>query len=275
MLGAIVGDVCGSHYEFHAIKTKEFDFYVPEDKNQRYFGTRFTDDTVLTVAVANSLKNNLPMKDEIHKFGNLFIDVGYGPFFMDWLSYSYVPNAYGSFGNGSAMRCSYAGWVATSMLEARSLAKASAMPTHSHDEGIKGAEAVAAAIFMARHNYPRYMIKEYIQESFGYELNRSVDEVRDGYKFKVTCQESVPEAIICFLHSTSFEDTIRNAISLGGDADTQAAIAGSIAEAYYNHIPEDLLAIAKGMILNYEDKSKGEYLLRMVQELNPNKDIEF
>ena len=239
MLGAIIGDIVGSKFEFGPIKTTDFPLFSE--------GCRFTDDTVMTIAVAQALldsegKNDEEIKqtliDSMKHYGHLYPHAGYGGSFGAWLN-SDDSKAYNSFGNGSAMRVSSVGWLYPTLEETLKIAKLTAAVTHNHPEGIKGAQATAAAIFLARNKTPKNEIKEYIEKTFGYNLNFTLDEIRPDYCFDVTCQGSVPEAIKCFLEANSFEETIRLAISLGGDADTQGAIAGSIAEAYYG-IPETI-----------------------------------
>jgi len=230
MLGAIVGDILGSYYEFHKIKSKEFDLFHPESK--------FTDDTVLTCAIANSILNGISYKDSVSDFGLRYFEVGYGSSFKKWLK-SDNKEPYNSWGNGSAMRVSPVAWAYDNEEKVLQEARKTAKITHNHPEGIKGAQATALAIFMARNGASKEAIKKRISKDYQYDLNRKVDEIRPTYKFEISCQKSVPESIICFLESTSFEDCIRNCISLGGDADTISAIAGSIAEAYYG-IPENI-----------------------------------
>jgi ADP-ribosylglycohydrolase len=230
MIGAILGDIIGSVYEFDPIKTKEFKLFNRE--------CRITDDTVMTIATADALLNKYPFEKAYMEWGNRYPDAGYGGFFWRWLN-TENPKPYNSYGNGSAMRVSPVGWLGTSLYAVNMLAKQSARVTHNHPEGIKGAQAIASAIFLARQGKSKEDIKIWIETHLGYDLSQPLDDIRLGYKFDETCQGSVPESIICFLESTSFEDAIRNAISLGGDADTQAAIAGSIAEAFYG-IPTDL-----------------------------------
>lgn len=231
MYGAMIGDIAGSKYEFDSIKTKDFPLVSS--------GCTFTDDTVMTVAVAKALLRARQesasfesiLVHEMQDFGKRYPGRGYGGMFARWLR-SNKPLPYNSFGNGSAMRVSPCGLVATSLDEALALSEASARVTHDHPEGIKGAQAVAASIYLAKTGKTRDEIAAYVREHF-YDLALSVDEIRPTYSFDVTCQGSVPEAIVCFLESSSFEDTVRNAVSLGGDSDTQAAIAGSIAWTYY------------------------------------------
>ncbi len=236
-MGAICGDVIGSTYEFHRIKHKHFTLFPK--------GSRPTDDSVMTVAnmlwLTNPDENQLT--DSMQQMGRKYPMAGYGHKFREWLR-SDDAQPYGSFGNGSAMRVSPVAWVGDTLDRVLDLAQMSASVTHNHPEGIKGAQATAAAIFLARTGHDKASIKEYVQQHFAYDLSRTLSDIRPGYGFNSSCQQSVPEAIICFLEGTNYEDTIRNAVSLGGDADTQAAIAGSIAEAYYGDVPEDILSQA-------------------------------
>ncbi|CAA6818584.1 MAG: hydrolase, putative [uncultured Sulfurovum sp.] len=230
MLGAIAGDIIGSWYEFHAIKTKEFELFHPESK--------FTDDTTLSMAIAKSILDDEPYLDNVVDFGLRYFEVGYGGSFKKWLkAESHEP--YNSWGNGSAMRVSPIAWAFDNEEKVLEEARKSAEITHNHPEGIKGAEATALAIFMARMGKSKEEIRERISKGFEYDLKRTVDEIRPTYKFEVSCQKSVPESIICFLDSDTFEDCIRNCVSLGGDADTMGAIAGGIAEAYYG-VPKEI-----------------------------------
>jgi len=231
MLGAIAGDIIGSAYERYPIKTKKFDLFSKH--------SQFTDDTVMTLAVAKSIIDGTKYVDNVVDFGTRYADVGYGGSFRKWLkSWSHKP--YNSWGNGSAMRVSAIGFLFDTEEQVVVEAKKSAEITHNHIEGIKGAEATALAIFMARKGKSKNQIRERISKKFDYDLERTVDEIRPNYQFQVSCQESVPESIICFLDANSYEDTIRNAISLGGDADTMACIAGGVAEAYYGEIPQKI-----------------------------------
>lgn len=235
IIGAICGDIIGSTREFNPIKSKKFEL-IPEN-------SVFTDDSVLTLAVASWLLNdknhskNVLIK-EIKNLCNDFPYIGYGGRFNNWIR-SNDTLAYNSWGNGSAMRVSPVSWVADSLEEAENLAKISAEVTHNHPEGIKGAMATASSIFLARNGENKEDIKNYVETRYGYNLSRKLDEIRPNYRFEVSCQKSVPESIICFLESDSYEDTVRNAVSLGGDADTQAAIGGSVASAYYD-VPFDI-----------------------------------
>lgn len=238
MLGAIYGDIVGSSHEFNPIKTEEFPLF--DDCSD------FTDDSVMTIAIADALMNSMldgkPLDrccvESMQRFGRMFPNRGYGGRFAYWLITD-DPKPYNSWGNGSAMRVSPVGWIFDDPEDAAKVAAITAAVTHNHPEGIKGAQAVAVAICLARTGLSKFMIKRYLENTFGYDLEHSVSEIRPGCKFDESCQGSVPQAIICFLDSRGFEDTIRKAVSLGGDADTQACIAGSIAEAYYT-IPQDM-----------------------------------
>ena len=241
MFGAILGDIIGSPYEFdRGNKTKDFIFF---DK-----GCSFTDDSVMTIAVADAFMNvDLKKDDQVIKdflveklkfWGQKYPAAGYGVRFYNWL-HSSDTKPYNSFGNGSAMRVSAAGWLAENLEDVRRLARLSAEVTHNHPEGIKGAEATASAIFMARKNFSKEQIKDYIINEFNYDLSRTCDEIRPDYYHVESCQQTVPEAITAFMEENDFEDVIRTAVSLGGDCDTLTAIAGSIAEAYYG-VPENL-----------------------------------
>ncbi len=253
MLGAIIGDIVGSCYEFNSIKTTEFELF---QSNSRY-----TDDSAMTMAVAEWLLED-PMhthevlEDKMVKYGNLNTDVGFGPHFLRWLFFpkNLFPDGkrkpYNSFGNGSAMRVSAVGWMFGSLEETERVAGISASITHNHPEGIKGAQATAAAIFMARNGASKEEIRDYISKKFDYDLNRTCDQIRPLYGFEVSCQKSVPESIIAFLDSTDYESTLRLAVSLGGDSDTQACIAGGIAEAFYG-IPDDIIIEATSFIPQY------------------------
>ena len=255
LYGVLYGDIAGSTYEFRSVTNYNFTTIPPK--------SRFTDDTVMTCAVASWLMldkdNPNILVQEMQRLGNMYEKAGYGGMFRKWLK-TPNPKPYNSFGNGSAMRVSPCAWIAKSLEEAEELAKVSASVTHDHPEGIKGAQAVAAAIYLALEGKSKEDIKEYIEETYGYDLNRTVDDiVADGYSFDSTCQGSVPEAIIAFLDGENYEDVVRKAIYLGGDADTQAAIAGSIAEAYY-----DLPEYVENMVNKYVD----EPLLYIVEKFN-------
>lgn len=240
MYGAIIGDIIGSPYEFdRGDKTKDFTFFEKD--------AGFTDDSVMTIAVADALINTMGQSDDdiedaliysMNLWGKKYPDAGYGGNFGVWLC-SGIKSPYNSFGNGSAMRVSSCGWLYDTLEETLHAAKISSEVTHNHPEGIKGAQAVAAAIFMARTGSSKDEIKDYIVNSFGYDLSRTIDEIRPGYDHDESCQKTVPEAITAFLEGNDFEDVIRTAVSLGGDCDTLTCIAGSIAEAFYG-VPDAL-----------------------------------
>jgi ADP-ribosylglycohydrolase len=232
MIGAIAGDIIGSIYENLRTKRKDFPLF-------RKLST-FTDDTVLTVAVADAILRSEEYGPTIKAYARRHPMRGYGGSFMVWMAKPGL-KPYNSFGNGSAMRVSPVAHAFTSEQDVLDHAERTAACTHNHPEGVKGAQAVALAVFLARHGADKETIRVEIARRFDYDLSRSVDEIRPDYRFDVTCQGSVPEAIVAFLDSTDFEDTVRNAVSLGGDADTQACIAGAIAEAYYKTIPVEIL----------------------------------
>lgn len=255
MLGAIIGDIIGSRFERHNYKATDFELFVSP--------CRFTDDTVCSIAIADwclqDCQANLApvMQHWCQKYPN----AGYGGTFVRWLQ-TPNPHPYNSWGNGSAMRVSSVGWLFNSLEETLDYAQKSAEITHNHQEGIKGAQAVAAAIFLARNGNSKAEIKAFTEQQFGYHLNENCDEIRPNYQFDVSCQGSVPQAIIAFLDSQSFEDAIRLAVSLGGDSDTIAAITGSIAEAYYG-IPDKILEKA----LNYLPAELMAVLLRFTLKI--------
>lgn len=279
MLGAIVGDIVGSVYEWDNIKTKDFPLFRED--------CFFTDDTVMTCAVAEAIMNGGQKDDFIDamkKYGRMYPDAGYGARFDTWI-HSNDRAPYNSFGNGSAMRVSPCAWVMDTTTgelpsEVKRLAQLSAEVTHNHPEGIKGAMATSDAICMCRYYFGGYsgdygkpindnpteckrLIKEYIEQEYGYNLTQTLDDIRPTYRFNETCQDTVPQAIIAFLESTDFEDAIRNAISLGGDSDTLAAITGSIAEAAYG-IPDWI----KDKAYSYLDEPLKDVLSRWEQEVS-------
>ncbi len=236
MFGAILGDMIGSPYEFdRGNKTKEFPLFNMH--------STFTDDSVMTIAVAEALLNlNETEEDDavrqavvrsLQRWGRKYPDAGYGSSFFRWLFFNKNPYPYGSYGNGAAMRVSSVGWLFNTMEETRRHARLSAEVTHNHPEGIKGAEATASAIFLARTGASKEEIRGYVTKEFGYDLSRTCDEIRPFYHHVESCQETVPEAVIAFLEGNDFEDVIRTAVSLGGDCDTLTCIAAGIAEAYY------------------------------------------
>jgi len=239
MIGAIAGDIIGSIYEWNPIKTKEFSLFNSE--------CHFTDDSVLTVAIASSILTGESYEYSIREIGRRYPNAGYGGSFIQWLL-SDNPKPYDSWGNGSAMRVSPVGYAFDTEDRVLEEAENSAAITHSHPKGIMGAQATALAVFMARTGHSKDQIRERISEQFKYDLDRTVDEIRPGYSFDVSCQGTVPEAIISFLESDSYEDAVRNAISLGGDADTLACIAGSIAEAFYKGVPAGVRVKVKELL---------------------------
>lgn len=228
MKGAILGDIVGSRLERSGPKTTDFDLFTTK--------CRFTDDTVLTIAVADAILHQQDFGTTIKEYALRYPNAGYGGTFRKWMR-DELTEPYASWGNGSAMRVSPVGWLYNDLESVLAQAKASAMPTHGHPEGVKGAQAIAAAIFLARQGGGKEDIRQYITETFGYNLRRTVEEIRPDYRFDVSCAGSVPEAIIAFLDSRDLLDSIRLAVSLGGDTDTQAAMAGSIAEAFYGPVP--------------------------------------
>jgi ADP-ribosylglycohydrolase len=235
MLGAIAGDIIGSVYEGKNFKTKDFSLFNRQ--------CRFTDDTVLTVAVADvilnagqSLDSNQYI-DQLKLYYRRYPYAGYGRNFREWANSS-RHEPYNSFGNGAAMRVSPIGYAFNDLDTVLKEAKRSAEVTHNHPEGIKGAQATAAAIFLARTAHDKAKIKSYIQNTFGYNLEQTLEQIRPMYQYDSTCQGSVPQAIIAFLESTSFEDAVRNAVSIGGDSDTLSCITGGIAQAFYGGVPQ-------------------------------------
>lgn len=256
MIGAILGDMIGAPYEFdRGGKTKDFPLFGRE--------SRFTDDSVMTVAVAEALLDARGKSDEeiretlvrsMQKWGRRYPNAGYGGMFIRWLLLTENPKPYGSYGNGSAMRVSAAGWLFDDLDTTRHIAALTAAVSHNHPEGIKGAESTAAAIYLARTGSSTEEIKAYIAREFGYDLSQTCASLRYKNRHDETCQVTMPLVFAAFLESTDYEDAIRNAVSLGGDTDTIACITGSIAEAYYgvpealaaegrNRLPEDILAV--------------------------------
>jgi ADP-ribosylglycohydrolase len=229
MIGAIAGDIIGSVYEHGRIKEKDFPLFDPR--------CTFTDDSVLTVAVAKAILEGQGYEEALLDVGRRYPAAGYGGAFIHWL-FSSNPQPYNSWGNGSAMRVSPVGFAFDTAEEVLKEAAKTAGVTHNHPEGVKGAQATALAVLLARTGATKKEIRSEIQGRFGYDLERSVESIRPAYRFDVSCQGSVPEAIISFLESNSYEDAVRNAVSLGGDSDTLACIAGGIAEAFYGGVPQ-------------------------------------
>ena len=254
MIGAIIGDIVGSRFEWHNIKTKEFELF--------HRRCRPTDDSVMTLAIAQAILSGTEDMEVLSrtavrymlKLGRRYPNAGYGGRFRRWL-YAENPQPYNSFGNGSAMRVSPCGFAAKTLDKAIAMADAVTCVTHDHPEGMKGAEATAAAIFLARSGKTKEEIREHIVQHY-YPLGFTLDEIRPSYTFDVTCQGSVPQALEAFFESESFEDAIRNAISIGGDSDTIAAITGGVAEAYYG-VPEEI----RDMALAYLDDTEMEILI--------------
>ena len=231
MIGAIIGDIAGSRFEFNNVKRSWFKLFADE--------CSFTDDTICTVAIADAIMCGKPYADSLREWCRKYPHPmgGYGASFAGWV-FNNTAQPYNSFGNGSAMRVSPVAWLFDKGADVEKEAAKTASVTHNHPEGIKGAQAIAACVFLARTGKTKQEIKEYIETTFGYDLSRTCDEIRPGYKFNETCQGSVPEAIVAFLDSHDFEDAIRLAISLGGDSDTIGAMTGAIAEAFYGEVPE-------------------------------------
>lgn len=249
MLGAIAGDIIGSRFERNPIKTTDFELFHPE--------CRFTDDSVLTLAIADHIVLGSDLGNTLKEYFNQYPNAGYGERFMQWAS-SPSREPYNSFGNGSAMRVSPVGFAFDSIDGVLEKAQATAEVTHNHPEGIKGAQATASAIFLARTGSSKTEIKHFIETQFRYDLNQNLEAIRPQYTFDVTCQGSVPQAIAAFLESENFEDAVRKAVSLGGDSDTQACIAGGIAHAFYGKLPD---------IISAEVHSRLEVPLRQILTL--------
>ena len=231
MLGSMIGDIVGSVYEWHNIKTEDFIFFKPD--------CFFTDDTVLTAATAKALMGGMSYVETYQDFARRYPGRGYGGNFSHWI-HAENPKPYNSWGNGSAMRVSPVGFAFNTVEKVLAEAERSAAVTHNHPEGIKGAQATALAVLLARQGATQGDIRREVALRFEYDLDRTLDEIRPGYRFDVSCQGSVPEAIIAFLESSSYEDAIRKAISIGGDSDTIACITGGIAEAFYDGVPEEI-----------------------------------
>ena len=255
MLGAIIGDIIGSVYEGYPIKTTTFPLFSAN--------AGYTDDTVLTIAVAHAILEGENYAVSLKRFGRKYT-AGYGANFFGWLfSSSYEP--YNSWGNGSAMRVSPVGFAFDSVEDVLQEARKSAEVTHNHPEGIKGAQAAALAIFHARMGQSKEFIKQELTDRFSYDMDRTLEDIRPNYHFHISCQKSVPESIIAFIESTTFEETVRNAVSLGGDADTMACIAGGIAQAYYGSIPDEIVSAAK--------KRLPEEFIEIIDKFNNEFDI--
>ncbi len=241
MKGAILGDIIGSRLERNGAKDYDFELFTTK--------CRFTDDTVLTVAVADAILNQRDYGETIKAYALEYPHAGYGGTFKKWMR-DELEEEYSSWANGSAMRVSPVGWLFNDLASVLREAQASAMPTHGHPEGVKGAQAIAASIFLARQGGSKEDIRQYVTETFGYNLRRTIEDIRPSYAFDVSCAGSVPESIIAFLDSKDLIDSIRLAISLGGDTDTQAAMAGSIAEAFYGPVPAPIEEVMNAFLPN-------------------------
>ena len=259
MIGAIIGDIVGSRFEWDNHRNKEFEFFTPE--------CFATDDSIMTLAIGKALMEAQPDWSDLghravhcmQEVGRPYPHCGYGGRFWDWM-YSNSPKPYNSFGNGAAMRVSACGFVARNLAEAKCLSKAVTEVTHNHPEGLKGAEATTVAIYMAKSGCSMTEILEVIDREY-YSMHFTLDEIRDSYEFNETCQDTVPQALKAFFESTSFEDAIRNAISIGGDSDTLAAITGGVAEAFYGvpaELEEQALKYLDERLLNIYRSYKGK-----------------
>lgn len=231
MIGALAGDIIGSRFERHAIKSTEFELFTAN--------SRFTDDTVLSLALADVILNRKNYTELLKQYTRKYPNAGYGGFFYRW-AMSDNKKPYNSFGNGAGMRISPIGFAYDNLNDVLRYAKENTEITHNHPEGIKGAQAIASCIFLARDGKDKSEIREFVESRFQYDLSKTIDEIRPNYQFDVTCQGSIPQAIIAFLESENFEHSIRLAISLGGDSDTQACMTGGIAQAYYGSVPNEI-----------------------------------
>ncbi len=239
MIGAIAGDIIGSVFEHNPIKKTSFSLFSPH--------SRFTDDTVLTVAVAFSILNKIDYASSFKMLGRKYPFAGYGMSFFQWL-HDESSKPYNSWGNGSAMRVSPVGFAFDTIDEVLNEAKKSAEVTHNHPEGIKGAQAIALTVFLAKTGHSKLDIRTQIINRFGYDLERTLEDIRPSYRFDVSCQGTVPEAIIAFLESDSYEDAVRKAISLGGDSDTIGCITGGIAQGFYKKVSDDIVLSARNRL---------------------------
>ncbi len=267
MIGAIIGDVVGSRFEWDNYRAKDFTFFTR--------ACMFTDDSVMTLAVCQALLNHKNLGwdlaeeavTQMRKIGHPYPDRGYGGHFYQWM-YGKDPKPYNSYGNGAAMRVGGCGWAGETLEEVKAMSYAVTAVTHNHEEGIKGAEATAVAVFLARTGHDKAAIRKHIQEHY-YPLDFTIDEIRETYTFNESCQGTVPQALQAFLESDSFEDAIRTAVSVGGDSDTLACITGSVAEAYYGvpqrirertegYLDKRLLTILKDFELSYPSREEQE-----------------
>ena len=255
MLGAVAGDIIGSVYEFRNVKSTDFELFMPQ--------SMFTDDSVMTLAVAKWLIEDKTHSQQhlircMQELGRKYPDAGYGTHFDGWLVMDY-PQPYNSWGNGSGMRVSPVGLWAKTLDEALALAVITASVSHNHPEGVKGAQAIAASVFLCKEGKSKREIKEYVESTFGYDLDRTIAEIRPNYYFDVSCQGSVPEAIIAFLEGNSFEEVVRLAISLGGDSDTIACMAGAIAACMYP-IPDEIVEACDKILTDDLREIKNQFL---------------
>jgi ADP-ribosylglycohydrolase len=239
LLGAIAGDIIGSPYEHAAYKSVEFPLFSSRSE--------FTDDSVLTIAVADAILNQRSYQSAILDWARRYPHAGYGGYFYSWMNAAH-PQPYNSFGNGSAMRASAIGWAFNTPEEVLQQAEASAAPTHNHPEGIKGAQATALAVYLARQGWSKQALRTELSQRFGYDLERTIAGIRPVYHYNETCQQTVPEALIAFFDGQDFEEAIRLSVSLGGDADTLAAITGAVAEAYFGGVPEPIVREVKNRL---------------------------
>jgi ADP-ribosylglycohydrolase len=251
MIGAIAGDIIGSAYEWNRTKSTDFELFTSQSGP--------TDDTVLTIAVADCILHGKEYAATFKEYGRRYPQAGYGGMFLKWLgSTSLAP--YNSFGNGSAMRVSPVGFAFSTLADVLAEATKSAEVTHNHREGIKGARAIAVAIYLARQGETKDQIRKYIERTFGYYLDAKLDDIRPQYSFDETCQGSVPQAIMAFLESENYEDAVRKAVSLGGDSDTLGCMTGGIAQAYYKHVPDNIVIKVRELL--------NEDLLEVIDEFN-------
>ena len=258
MIGAIAGDVIGSVYEYLPMKDYDFKLFHPH--------STFTDDTVLTIALAYAILEGKDYGLSLKTFGRRYPGAGYGSMFNNWLDQEET-KSYKSWGNGSAMRVSPIGFAYDRMDEVLTQAEKSASVTHNHPEGIKGAQATALAIYLARTERNKKEIRKEIDTRFGYDLSRTLDEIRPHYSYNGSCYRTVPEAIIAFLESEDYEDAIRKSVSLGGDSDTQSCITGGIAQAYYKSIPQKIMKRVNELL--------PEEFLKIIQQFNTKFKIDF
>lgn len=253
MLGAIAGDVIGSVFEWDNVKSKDFPLLTPE--------SFFTDDSVLTVALAEAILAGADYGQVMRAYYRRYPDAGYGGRFREW-ALSEVPAPYSSWGNGAAMRISPVAYAHGTMEEVLVQAERFTSVTHDHPEGVRGGQATAAAIFIARQGGSKSDIRRFVQDRFGYDLSRTVDQIRPTYEFDESCQGTVPEALICLLEASDFEDAIRNAISIGGDSDTLACIAGAVAEPLFGGVPKPIASAVLGKLDGHLRRVTMEFMAR-------------